>query len=184
MNQKMYDFRLKLNFFSVKNIATLRNAGPIKAQYAKTHNLDYEKLLDASEYKEYHRKQMVEWSESIRKNDPHYFLRLSIEENDAINKPVWLMTDARRESDLIFFKGEQFKSAKLFTVRIVASDETRKSRGWVYTPGIDDATTECGLDNYTEWNIDIRNENLTEEDVIICLQTVMNAIEEALKTTK
>ena len=30
-----------------------------------------------------------------------------------------------------------------------ASEEVRKGRGWEWTEGVDDAPSECALDNYT-----------------------------------
>lgn len=34
------------------------------------------------------------------------------------------------------------------TVRVKASEAVRKQRGWVYTAEVDDAESECALDNY------------------------------------
>ena len=33
----------------------------------------------------------------MRKNDPNCFLRISIEENKGYEKPIWILTDCRRE---------------------------------------------------------------------------------------
>jgi phosphomevalonate kinase len=32
-------------------------------------------------------------------------------------------------------------------VRVTASEETRATRGWSFVTGVDDAESECGLDN-------------------------------------
>lgn len=33
-------------------------------------------------------------------------------------------------------------------MRLRASEETRKNRGYIFTPGIDDQNTECALDQF------------------------------------
>ena len=57
----------------------IRLSGPIKQQYATDHNLDYDKLLDASEYKEKYRLDMIQWSEAKRNVDSGYFIRAAIQ---------------------------------------------------------------------------------------------------------
>lgn len=138
-------------------------------------DLNYEELLSESAYKELHRRKMVEWSETVRKEDPNCFLRISIEENNGYQVPIWILTDARREGDLEFFKEEpQFRNTVLVTLRIKASDDLRKERGYVFTPSIDDAETECGLDRYEDWTHVIENNNLTEQQIIDLLKPVID----------
>ena len=43
--------------------------------FSKEHNLDYEKLLDSSEYKEIYRADMVKWGEQMREKDLSFFVR-------------------------------------------------------------------------------------------------------------
>lgn len=136
-------------------------------------NLNYEELLSDSSYKEIHRLQMVTWSEEMRKNDQNCFLRISIDENKGYEYPIWILTDSRREGDIEFFKDEQFKNAEIISLRIKASDNCRKKRGFVFTSSIDDAETECGLDNYKDWSLIIENENLTEQQIVDLLEEII-----------
>lgn len=141
--------------------------------------LNYEELLSESAYKELHRRKMVEWSEMVRKDDPNCFLRISIEENRAYEVPIWILTDCRREGDLRFFKEEsQFRNSALVTLRIQASDDLRKARGYVFTPSIDDAETECGLDQHKEWTHVIENDNLSEQQIVDRLKPVIELIKQ------
>ena len=48
-------------------VATLRVAGPIKRDFAREHGLDIHELLSDSPYKELYRRQMVDWSDAIRR---------------------------------------------------------------------------------------------------------------------
>lgn len=34
-------------------------------------------------------------------------------------------------------------------MKVCASDEVRRGRGWVWRDGVDNAPSECALDNYT-----------------------------------
>ena len=100
--------------------------------------------MDSSSYKETYRKAMIVWGEEMRAKDPGYFCRLASKEAD---KPVWLVCDARRTTDMDYFKSHY--GACTITVRVEASEAVRVGRGWVFTAGVDDAESECGLDNYS-----------------------------------
>ncbi len=43
-------------------------------------------------------------------------------------------------------------------MRIVASEETRKRRGWTFQPNVDDAESECGLDQVEKMDYTITND--------------------------
>lgn len=65
------------------------------------------------------------------------------------------MSDIRRKTDIQWFKETYGDIVR--TIRIVADEETRKSRGFQFTPGIDDVASECGLDDYVDWDLLINN---------------------------
>lgn len=119
-----------------------------------------ERLLDSSSYKEAHRPDMIRWGEERRDKDPAYFCQLAVAEAD---KPVWLVCDARRPSDMTFFT-THYSTVTVSTytaahhhstavcvcdqVKVVASEGVRRERGWEWRAGVDDAPSECALDNY------------------------------------
>lgn len=88
---------------------------------------------------------MKRWSDSIRANDPAFFCRKSIEalndqsknevntSADSLSLIVWIVTDARRKTDLEFFKSNYGERVK--TIRIVADESVRTQRGWKFTQG-------------------------------------------------
>ncbi|CAN7992700.1 unnamed protein product [Ixodes hexagonus] len=152
----------------------LRLSEPIKAAYAENHNLDYKQLMDSSDYKEMYRAQMVSWGEEKRNADSSFFCRLAVQRANGPHYPVWIVSDARRETDIDFFR-KSFACPTL-AVRVKATEETRRNRGWVHTPGIDDATTECGLDHVHKWDFVLANnegDNLEAQ-----LQAILQAIQE------
>lgn len=108
------------------------------------HGLDINRLLDATEYKEKYRADMIRWGEEKRNKEPSYFCKLATSGPEA-SKPIWIISDARRKTDIAYFK--QNYRFITYTVRVQASEETRKKRGWVFTKGIDDAESECDLDS-------------------------------------
>ncbi|OCT69593.1 hypothetical protein XELAEV_18040904mg [Xenopus laevis] len=116
--------------FSSDTCSVLRLSGPLKEQFALERGLDYERLLGATGYKEEFRADMIRWGEEKRRRDPGFFCRIIVQ---RVSQPVWIISDARRKSDIDWFRSEY--GAVLQTVRVEASEETREARGWVYTPG-------------------------------------------------
>ncbi|CAI9608972.1 unnamed protein product [Staurois parvus] len=133
--------------------AILRLSGPLKKQFAQERGLDFQRLLDASEYKETFRAAMIRWGEEQRTADPAYFCRLIVE---GVSQPVWIISDARRRSDVDWFLSSYRGVTQ--TVRVVASHETRRARGWEYTPEVDEAESECGLDSGVTFDWIITND--------------------------
>lgn len=132
--------------------AVLRLSGPLKEQYAQEHGLNFQRLLDASAYKEAYRRDMIAWGEEKRQADPGFFCRKVV---DGVCQPVWLVSDTRRMSDIHWF--QEAYGAVAQTVRVVASEQSRQQRGWVFTPGVDDGESECGLDNFGDFDWVIEN---------------------------
>ena len=84
---------------------------------------------------------MIRWGESIRDQDPAYFCSLACKKAD---RPFWLVSDCRRPSDIDYFTTRY----KCVVVRVCAGEGVRRERGWSFTHGVDDAPSECALDDY------------------------------------
>jgi phosphomevalonate kinase len=119
------------------HLTTLTLSAPLKQIYAQEHQLDFERLLDSSDYKEAYRLDMIKWSDSKRESNPFIFCQKAVE--DALLKycqnkfNIWIVTDARRRTDLKYFN-ERFPS-QIKTVRVKADEEVRVKRNWIYTEG-------------------------------------------------
>ncbi|KAI6072948.1 phosphomevalonate kinase isoform X1 [Aythya fuligula] len=131
----------------------LRLSAPLKERYAEEHGLDFQRLLDASAYKEMYRQDMIRWGEEKRRADPGFFCRTVVE---GVAQPVWVVSDTRRLSDVEWFRDVYGDVVQ--TVRVVASEETRKRRNWVFVAGVDDAESECGLDQGVAFDWVITND--------------------------
>lgn len=134
----------------------LRLSGPLKHQYAQEHGLDFKELLGTGQYKEKYRADMIQWGEMQRRQDPGFFCTLATK---GAQQPVWIVSDTRRLSDLQWFWNRY--PSQSHCVRVEASESTRRERGWEFTKGIDDAESECGLDNGVQFDWTIRNEGDT-----------------------
>ncbi|KAL6109909.1 pmvk [Pungitius sinensis] len=154
----------------------LRLSGPLKQQYAKEHGLDLDQLMGPGLYKEQYRADMILWGEIRRQQDPGFFCRLATR---GVQQPVWVVSDARRLSDLQWFWSEFPLQTR--SVRVQSSDKTRQQRGWSFSAGVDDAESECGLDSKVEFDWIITNEtdapSLEEQ-----LQPILKLAEEASLT--
>lgn len=91
----------------------------------------YEQLMDSSEYKERYREDMIRWGEERRNADVDYFCRLTCA--SAKPCPLWIVADVRRPTDLVYFRTHY--SGRVITVRMYADENTRASRGWIFTRG-------------------------------------------------
>lgn len=151
----------------------IRLSGPLKERYAQDRGLDFQEMLSAGQYKEQHRLDMILWSEKIRKEDYTYFCRAAIHKYKAKEFPFWIVSDCRRETDLNYFF-EQFGN-RVKKIRIVAEDNVRKERGWVFTESVDDQESECGLDRISDWDLIIENNGASIENWLAEIQRMINS---------
>ncbi|XP_058807190.1 phosphomevalonate kinase [Phymastichus coffea] len=142
----------------------IKLSGPIKTHWAKTRNLDAAELFGDGEYKEFYRLEMIKWGEDIRNKDYGYFCRAAIEMYNAKSKPIWIISDARRKTDLKWFKENYGDLCK--TVRISSNESVKKRRGWIYTKGVDDSETECDLDDVSDWDLEVQNNGESIESIL------------------
>ncbi|XP_031735220.1 phosphomevalonate kinase isoform X2 [Anarrhichthys ocellatus] len=141
------------------------------------HCLDLDQLLGPGLYKERYRADMILWGENRRRQDPGFFCRLATR---GARQPVWVVSDARRLSDLQWFWSEFPRQTQ--SVRVQSSEETRKQRGWSFSAGVDDAESECGLDSGVDFDWIVTNEtdapSLEEQ-----LQPIMKLAEDAASSS-
>ncbi|CAG9857354.1 unnamed protein product [Phyllotreta striolata] len=159
------------NALGDENCTVIRISEPLKAIYAKRHDLDLQELLSEGPYKEIYRSDMIEWSDVERGENPGIFCRAACE--SAILKPVWIVSDVRRKTDIEWFSREYGDLIK--TIRITADVGVREQRGYVYTKGVDDVASECNLDDFDRWNLIISNNN--SEDCESALETILKLVQ-------
>ncbi|XP_045538848.1 phosphomevalonate kinase [Papilio machaon] len=126
---------------------------PIKSHWAKVKGLNLDELLSDGKYKEQYRLDMIQWSEEMRFKDYGCFCHSACQ--NAVDKPVWIVSDIRRKTDIQWFK-ENYSDV-IRNIRITADDDTRKARGYNFQLGVDDVASECDLDDYNDWDLIINN---------------------------
>ncbi|CAI4222829.1 unnamed protein product [Auanema sp. JU1783] len=141
------DFCCSILYEILKNSYNVKIVGvsySLKHQYAKQFGLSYEQLLTEGSYKEQYRENMIVWGEELREKDPSVFCREAV--RMAGECDILIVSDCRRISDLDYFQS-QFPNDHT-TIRISASIPIREKRGYKFKAGVDDALSECGLDDY------------------------------------
>ncbi|XP_063723689.1 phosphomevalonate kinase-like [Symsagittifera roscoffensis] len=147
------------------NCCVLTLSAPLKKQYALEHDLDFNRLLDSSDYKELHREEMIKWGEEKRSKQPSFFCELSAKDAETKNQNndsvIWIVSDARRPTDIEYFI-TKYGREKIKLIRVTASEAVRTSRGFVFKHGIDDADSECALDELIDWDLEFENNDEDE----------------------
>lgn len=141
-----------------ENCFVMRVAGPIKKHFCELYAMDYQKMLTSANYKETIREEMILWGEEQRQKNAYVFCEIVQQEALESDKSVWILSDARRQTDVEYFLNfAREHSIRFYSVRVEADNESRKQRGWVYTQGVDNVTSECGLDHYKNWDFVFQN---------------------------
>lgn len=94
-----------------------------------------------------------------------------------MTKPIIIVSDIRRRTDFDYFTS---LNIPLLAVRINATDEVRKERGWEFAEGVDDVPSECDLDNFEEWDFMINNNS--ESDAEFIFQNISCYVENVMNT--
>jgi len=147
-----------VKLISEEDCHILRVSSPIKRHFCEKYNLSYSEMITSSQYKEQCRTQMIKWGEEQRKKDSTVFC--CAEKNLAVEakRLVWILSDARRPSDVNYFRDySKDTNARFYGVRVSADIQTRESRGWKFTKDVDDTDSECALDGYEEWDVEFDN---------------------------
>nr|XP_009862384.1 phosphomevalonate kinase-like [Ciona intestinalis] len=176
---KDYVAEVLQRIFGMEVCVLIKLSAPLKKEYANKHDLDHQKLLSSSSYKEKYRKDMIVWGELKRNEDPSYFWKAATR---ACHKfPVWVITDARRPSDLKVVHDSYGENGLTVTklVRIEATEHTRSTRGWKFVCGVDDAQSECALDSGFHWDFIIHN-NGSKENLLENMQPLITQVSNLL----
>ncbi|OAD60244.1 Phosphomevalonate kinase [Eufriesea mexicana] len=154
------------------NSVIIKLSGPIKFHWAKSLGLDIEQLLGDGRYKENYRFEMAKWGENIRNKDYGYFCRAALDMYNAYSKPIWIVSDVRRKTDIKWFM-QNFEDA-CKTIRVESDVVIRQKRGWIFVSGIDDSETECDLDDVNTWDLKVTNNSDSIESVLQQILQLIN----------
>lgn len=147
---KDYITNLLYDSLVAKGISVHRTAlGHInKRSYAASIGIDAMRLEKDREFKESHRIAMIAHHTARNAQDPEWCLKEVKSNAKQANAEILLLSDIRTLQDLHWFKQQP---GEVVLLRITASDETRKSRGWNPCPKKDSLPTETELDSFFNW---------------------------------
>jgi len=171
-----------VDILGVDRCVIITLAKPIKSHFANLYGMNLNELLTPSEYKEKRREEMVLWGEEQRKQNPYVFCEAITKEARDSNKPVWIVSDIRRHTDIDYFRKyavDHNISAKF--IRVNCDISTRVERGWKFTKGIDDADTECQLDTFSNWDVVL--ENSSNDDLNMQVKQLCHVLQTGLSIT-
>uniref|UniRef100_G1NXQ4 Phosphomevalonate kinase n=1 Tax=Myotis lucifugus TaxID=59463 RepID=G1NXQ4_MYOLU len=131
--------------------AVLRLSGPLKEQYAQEHGLNFQRLLDASAYKEAYRRDMILWGEAQRQADPGFFCRKVVE---GVCQPVWVRVPRGSIEETPCLQASLSGASLLPSVTVTRGGSNPVGA----TPRVDDGESECGLDNFGDFDWVIEND--------------------------
>lgn len=148
----------------------------VKVDCAKKHSLDLNLLLHNQLYKDAHRQLLIDHGTNRRATNIYYWAEEFYKKHSAADSIV-IGTDLRFCSELEYLRDQ---GARVITIRVVASDEARASRGWRPNPKVDTDPSECDLD-HLECDLVIENNGPGNPDVSQAVEFVRERLASAAK---
>lgn len=136
----------------IVNSKVVHFADAVKYKYAEKVLKDSslgQKLIDDRDFKELHRHGLIEFSQYQKKKyGDDYWVKKLVE---YCNKDlVYIISDLRFKSELF---ADVFDTS--IKIKIIASNEVRASRGWIYDMKVDDNISETDLDDVDQVAFDV-----------------------------
>lgn len=82
-----------------------------------------------------------------------------------VSKSVVIVSDIRRKTDVRWFQ-ENFHE-KIRLIRIKCEDQVRIDRGWKFEVGVDDIQSECDLDDFSDWSLQLENDGVKDVEALL-----------------
>lgn len=150
----------------------------VRQEYITTNQLNVkpETLKKNSQIKETHRPGLITLAESRKQQQglDYWSKQLYLKHIKSAISGIFVVTDWRFIEEFAFFSEQP--DIKVVTVRIEASMETRKSRGFVFNQQTDEGRSEINLDHFP-FDVSIINDNVSKQALTqIVRETFMNHI--------
>lgn len=125
-----------------EDVETRRFATPIKAHFAEQACVDLASLETAGPLKEKFRARFYKFDLAERSKDPFVFARKVLQD---VKCTVLVISDLRQIGDYEYL--QRYYGDRLILIRLDACEALRATRGYRFTPGVDDCAVECDLDD-------------------------------------
>jgi len=141
---------------------------------AEEMNLDYQRLLCDRAYKEKYRIPMVERHAERSKQNPSWCVDEIMNQCCHQSADVLVLSDIRMREDVDIFA--QNSRCPPILLRVEASDEARKARGWDPHDVKDSLPTETDFDIFESWTAVIDNSNSSPSGKQEILEWIRNTV--------
>jgi phosphomevalonate kinase len=149
----------------------------LKQKYARDEQIDYDRLLNDPEFKEFHRPGLIKTGDWGRQQDSGYWPRtlLELHQFPSSSQKCLLVSDYRIPAEAEAIK-QVCPDARLIQIRIQSSDEIRQTRGWSYVTATDTHPTEIALDHHEQWDLVVDNNFTRKEDYVSFLTPLLEVL--------
>jgi phosphomevalonate kinase len=130
-----------------------------KKLYSQKVGIDLERLKHDREFKEIHRIAMIHHHSERNKENPAWSEEMVWREAQELQADVLLVSDIRTLKGLEYFERA---AGNVQVLRVHASEESRRRRGWVYDAIKDNLYTEVEMDGYLGWTACVDNSDDSE----------------------
>lgn len=139
-----------------KVVSVARISDGTKREYAEQHpGVNVEKLFHDRKYKELHRKELTDFYQKKKRNDPSYDARCFVDLIQKSSSSILLLTGMRDGLEY----ARSLAGRTVVLVKVDSTDDARTSRGWEYSRTLDESTLECLPDSMQEDFWDLRFDN-------------------------
>ena len=129
----------------------------VKKEFCAIAGLSFDRMLADREYKEMHRPAMTAYfHKQITEHGQEHYVNQLVQIAKTSDAKC-LVFDVRFRLDCLV-SGLRDDRTSILKLRVQASDETRRRRGWVYDPAVDEDVTEIDLRGYQGWDATIDND--------------------------
>lgn len=158
---RVADIVVKMTSGSPYPFKKISFADPLRIMFAEDRGIDPEDLKN-NYTKEFHRKDIIEYSQRVKESDPLFFVTALF---DFVDQHENIVID-----DIRFI--EEFAETKIrggIIYRVDSSKELRKARGWEYNIDVDESLSETELGDLSAYTMSafggIINNNGTDEQL-------------------
>lgn len=127
--------------------------------------------MNDRKYKEQHRIDMIEHHMAKSKENPTWCIEEVMNQCKEQHADILILSDLRLKEDIQLFK--KYTDFEPIILRIDATDEVRKARGWDPNEKKDSLPTEIDMDDYRNWTAVFDNSNIEKP---VLLEWIRNTV--------
>lgn len=148
----------------------------VKREFCAHKGHDLNRMLTDRDYKDSLREDLTHYFQTVmavEKSPDYCNLELIEDIKKNIKEPTCFVFDIRYPFEIECYERHNFNLVK---IRINASEETKKKRGWVYDPKLDEDKSETGLNDYVGWDYVFNNDKDGVDNIDLFVKDVLDKV--------